>query len=119
MSALCQKQTFCAAERTSLFDHLVGCGEHGRWDGQADRPRGFQVDYQFVLGRSLYGQVGRFFTPEDAIDIAGRAAIIGNWVRSIGDQGAGGDKVSSCVDSWQVVLDRELDKQVAIWRCDR
>jgi hypothetical protein len=24
MSALCQKQTFRAAERTSLFDHLVG-----------------------------------------------------------------------------------------------
>jgi hypothetical protein len=24
MSALCQKQTFCTAERTSLFDHLVG-----------------------------------------------------------------------------------------------
>jgi hypothetical protein len=27
MSALCQKRTFCAAERTSLFDHLVGGGE--------------------------------------------------------------------------------------------
>ena len=24
MSALCQKRTFCTAERASLFDHLVG-----------------------------------------------------------------------------------------------
>jgi hypothetical protein len=32
MSALCQKQTFCAAAQKSLFDHLVGDGEyrHGR-----------------------------------------------------------------------------------------
>ena len=27
MSALCQKQTFRAAERTSLFDHFVGTAD--------------------------------------------------------------------------------------------
>jgi len=26
MSALCQKRTFCAAAKTSLFDHLIGAG---------------------------------------------------------------------------------------------
>jgi hypothetical protein len=26
MSALCQKQTFCAATADALFDHLVGAG---------------------------------------------------------------------------------------------
>jgi hypothetical protein len=27
MSALCQKRTFCAAAKTTLFDHLVGGSE--------------------------------------------------------------------------------------------
>jgi hypothetical protein len=27
MSALCQKQTFCTAAETGLFDHLVGAAE--------------------------------------------------------------------------------------------
>jgi hypothetical protein len=36
MSALCQKQTFCAAVKTVLFDHLVGYGEHPRRNGQAN-----------------------------------------------------------------------------------
>ena len=29
-SALCQKQTFCAAAELALFDHLVGAGEKRR-----------------------------------------------------------------------------------------
>jgi hypothetical protein len=29
LSALCQKQTFCAAAKMTLFDHLVGAGEQG------------------------------------------------------------------------------------------
>ena len=40
MSALCQKQTFCAAVKTVLFDHLVGYGEHARRNGQAKKFRG-------------------------------------------------------------------------------
>jgi hypothetical protein len=42
---------------TSL-DHLVGPGEH-RWrDFKAERLRGLEIDYQFVLGRRLHRQVG-------------------------------------------------------------
>jgi hypothetical protein len=41
------------------FDHLVGAGEHRLWHGQAHRLRGFEVDYQLILGRCLYGKIGR------------------------------------------------------------
>jgi hypothetical protein len=32
MSALCQKQTFCAAAQMSLFDHLIGGGAEHKWE---------------------------------------------------------------------------------------
>ena len=35
MSALCQKQTFCAAAKMTLFDHLVGDLLEKRWHLEA------------------------------------------------------------------------------------
>ena len=51
MSALCQKQTFCAATADALFDHLVGAGTH-RWrHGEAKLFSGLEIDDEFELGR--------------------------------------------------------------------
>ena len=44
MSALCQKRTFCAAAKTSLFNHLVGGVEHRLKYGQVKRFGGFAID---------------------------------------------------------------------------
>jgi hypothetical protein len=46
MSALGQKQTFCAAAKMSLFDHLVGYGEHPWRNGQAKKFRGLHINHQ-------------------------------------------------------------------------
>jgi hypothetical protein len=38
-----------------------------------------------VFGRRLYWQVGRLFTLEDAIDVAGRAAVLFDFIRPVGN----------------------------------
>ena len=45
MSALCQKRTFCAAERTSLFDQLVGGRKQRLRHGETERLGGFEIDH--------------------------------------------------------------------------
>src|SRR6516162_11713567 len=114
MSALCQKQTFCAAERTSLFDHLVGTREQ-RWrNGETKRSRRFEVDHRFVPGWRLYWQVRRFLALEDAIGVAGRLSILGNVIRPVGDQAASGDEGPFEVDRGQLVPGCKRDDQIAI-----
>jgi hypothetical protein len=53
------------------FDHLAGAPDRHI---EAERLHGLEANHHFVLGRSLHRQVGR--PPEDAIDIAGRAAVL-------------------------------------------
>ena len=42
----------CSAANLRLFDHLVGSGEHGRRELEAERFGGLQIDDQLELGRS-------------------------------------------------------------------
>src|SRR5262249_44042694 len=53
----------------TLFDHLVGTGKHGRRNGEAEGPGGFEVDHQLILRRLLIRQISRTFATEDAVDI--------------------------------------------------
>jgi hypothetical protein len=43
----------CAVGTAALVDHLVGLGKERRWDFEAERLGGFQVDDQFVFRRCL------------------------------------------------------------------
>jgi hypothetical protein len=46
-------------------------GEHCRRNGEAERPRGLEIDRQLVLHRRLHGKIGRLLALEDAVDVAG------------------------------------------------
>ena len=81
---------------------------------EAERLRGLEIDHQFVLGRRLHRQVGRLLALEDAIDVAGRAAVLVDEIRPIGDQAAGGDEESFVVDRGQFVPGRQRDDQIAM-----
>ena len=59
---------------------------------EAERLGGLEVDHQLVLGRRLHRQVGRLLALEDAVDVAGRAPVLVDQIRPIGDQAAGGDE---------------------------
>ena len=52
-----------------------------RWNGEAERLRGLQIDEQLILGRRLHRHIGGLFTLEDAIDVAGRAAELIEEIR--------------------------------------
>ena len=56
---------------SSLFDHLVGAGEQRRWDVEAERLGGLEVDHQLELGRLLHWKIGGLGTPEDFVNVAG------------------------------------------------
>ena len=83
---------------------------------EAERLGGLEVDHQLVLGRRLHRQVGGLLALEDAIDVAGRAPVLVDQVRPIGDQAAGGDKVAVRVDRGQLVPGRQRDDQIAMNR---
>jgi len=100
MSALCQKQTFRAAEGTPLFDDLVGASEHRRWQCEAERLGGLEIDHQLVLGRHLHRHIGWLLALEDAIDVAGSLPIWVDCVRSKRNKATVRDEITIRVSCW-------------------
>jgi hypothetical protein len=72
-----------------LFDHLVGARQKHWRDLDAERPRGLEVDEQFVLCRRLHRKNGGLLALKDAIDVTGRMPVLVEQIGTIGDEAAG------------------------------
>ena len=51
------------------IDYLIGAGEHGGRNVEAERLGGFEINDQFVLGRLLHRQVRGFLSTQNATDV--------------------------------------------------
>jgi hypothetical protein len=89
-------------QKSKLLDHPIGAGEHRCRQLEAKRPGGFQIDYKLIFDGRLHWKIGRLLALEDAIDIAGRTAVLIGEIGPIGDQAAGVNVVASVVDRRQL-----------------
>src|SRR5215207_9174046 len=91
------------------LDHLVGAGEEGGRDGEAERLGCLHVDHQLEFGGLLYRQIGRLGALEDLIDVAARAAKQIGYIGPVGRQSATFGGVSEEVVCRQMMPRRERD----------
>src|SRR5215468_8641721 len=79
------KRAVSLQQSNPLFDYLVGAGEQRVRHSEPDRLGGLEIDHQLVFHRCLHRQVGGFLPFENAIDVAGRAAVLVDLISPIGD----------------------------------
>src|ERR1700722_2106002 len=96
------------------FDHLVGKRQQRRWNFEAERLGGLEVDHELELIWSLYRKVARLLALEDAIDVARGQPIMFSNVIPIGGQSAHGDVVSVWVKGRQAMQGCQLRNQFAM-----
>src|SRR5262245_7068471 len=84
----------------ALLKDLIRPRQQRRWDRQAERLGGLEVDDQLELRGLLDGEVAGLRTLEDAVDVGGRAAELVGKVRAIRHQAAGHRVLAEHVHGW-------------------
>ena len=86
MSAMCQKQTFRAAAKALLFDHLVGGRKQRWWDAEIECLRCLQIKDRLEASRLLHGEIFGLFAFQHPANIHSGLTIAVGEVRPIADQ---------------------------------
>src|SRR5216684_2341375 len=93
-------------DRTSLrlahsLDHLVGAGEQHVWNGDSQRLRCREVDYQLELGWLLDRDIAGLRPAQNLVDQVGSASEQSREVRSVGHESPSLGKIASSEDRRQ------------------
>jgi len=86
--------------RGALFDHLVGAGEEGFWDAQAQCLGGVEVDSHIKLARLLNGQIGGLLAAQYSVYVRRRLSEMVDVIRPVRNQTAVDGEIPLGVDRW-------------------
>src|SRR6516165_4354082 len=75
MSALCQKQTFCTAANSPLFNYLVGSHLHDERHGKTELLGGLEVNHELEFGGLYDRQIARLLALENPTRVHTNLAI--------------------------------------------
>jgi hypothetical protein len=75
MSALGRKRTYATQQTSSLFNQLVGDGDHPWRHLDAERSRRMKVDDKLKFGRLHHRQVSGLLTLENTADVDAGASV--------------------------------------------
>src|SRR5262249_37903593 len=93
---LCAKSGHSALrKKMSLFDNLVGAGEHNRRNLKAEGLGSLGVDHQLKFGRLLNWKIGRLRALENLVDIVSGAPKQVSNIGSVRHESAGCHKFSN------------------------
>src|SRR6516225_1962333 len=92
----------------------LGAHQHRRWNRDAERFRGLQVDDKLELGRSLDRQVCGAGAFEDAVNVVGEPAIRILELRPVREERAAASKDRPAGDDGNTPARRALDDALAM-----
>src|SRR6476659_8747838 len=110
-----QKPTYAVQQTGALFDHLVGGHLHDRRHRQPERLRSLEINHELELGWLFHGQVGRFGTLQQAIDIGGSPTELISYVPAIGHQATRLDVLAALKGGRQAGCPRKLCYLVCVF----
>src|SRR6185295_20284401 len=101
------------SNKTALFDHFIRDGNEPRWNGEAERLGGLEIDDELEFGRLQDRQIGRLRAFQDLPNIVAGLPIRVRDIRAVADQTASNGEFAELINRRQLVLCRKLYDQFA------
>src|SRR6476660_9883852 len=96
-----------------LFDHLGGEGKQLRWDVEAERLCGFEIDDQFEPSRLHHWKIGGLLALDNPTHIDAYLAIPIGKIGSVAHQATGRDEFPKLINCGHCMTSYQPDKLIA------
>src|SRR5262249_4773252 len=94
VSSVTRRTRLMRSQGVELFDHLIGAHKQRRWDLEAKRLGGLEVDDKYERGRLQYWQFGRLCATQNTADVEAGLSIPVRDTGSVAHQATGLDELS-------------------------